>query len=240
MKPIIITTPRTGSTLLCEMLTECSGYKSNLNEFFFATPHGYMPYKIEDGLIKVEPGYITHTSKWNMPMKDVHAERLKLFDTHDPLDYMIKLHSYDLVSKDIVEFIKRYDTVIFLERRNVSEQILSYCAMIEHSNEGDAFHHTKYSPQITSVHFNEQNAKEIMLALKIYNRFKRNYKGNNITIFYEDFMNEPPHSKLHTIKTKYANSNLEELVDNKDEWQLYKETIIEPYERSRDGSTRLR
>lgn len=238
MKPIIITTPRTGSTLLCEMLTECSGYKSNLNEFFFATPHGYMPYKIEDGLIKVEPGYITNTSKWNMPMKDVHAERLKLFDTYDPLDYMIKLHSYDLINPRIVEFIKHYDTVIFLERKNISEQILSYCAMMQHSNEGDSFHHTKDSTTITSIHFSEVYADEILLALKIYNRFKRNYKGNNFTIFYEDFMNE--RNSTFTVKTKYASSNLEELVDNKDEWQLYKETVIEPYERSRDGSTWLR
>lgn len=253
MKPIIITTPRTGSTLLCEMLTASLGLKNNLNEFFFTTHRGYNSYYVEDDIIQVTDGFLTDECMWANSASDIHAERLGLFKTHEPTDYMIKLHSYDLLSPGVVEFIRNYDTTIFLERRSISDQILSYCAMMQDFKTGDKFHHTPESAPIKSIHFDPLFGKEILIMMKLYDRFKRRYKGNSVTIIYEDFIKNPDEylSKLlnidaksdhsfNTIKTKYASSNLEELVDNKDEWQLYKETIIEPYERSRDGSTRLR
>jgi LPS sulfotransferase NodH len=241
MKPIIITTPRTGATLICKKLAPMVGYKSNLNEFFFVTKHGTNTYEIIDGTVYVpQNGKVADSTWWHHSGRDMQLERLNLIK--DNLhDYMIKLQTWELQQPEIKAILSKFDPV-FVERRNKLDQVLSYLAMVDTQPIGSAFHHLRDTPPVTGFHFCKTLVTEMLITLRKYYAVKREFK-NPVTIYYEDFMqlggNEYALSKLlnlpyeqtlntviDTVETRYA-GNREDLIINKDEWLEYKPTLLE-------------
>jgi len=241
MKPIIITTPRTGATLICRKLAPMVGYKSNLNEFFFISKHGTNTYEIKDGIVYVpQNGTVTDSVWWNNSSRQSQLERLNLIK-NNLQDYMIKIQTWELREPEIKAILNNFD-LVFVERRDKVAQILSYVAMVDTQPVGSAFHHLQDTPAVTGFHFNEFFAKEIIVSLRKYYNFKRTIR-NPVTIYYEDFMalggnefalakllsipyNENLNTAIDTVETRYAGSK-EDLIINKDEWLEYKPTLLD-------------
>lgn len=238
MKPLIVTTPRTGSTLICELLCNIYNLDSNLNEFFSVTEYGYNTYYIENGIVKCPKHAIkTDTSLWLSKKEEIEKRVYVLLEY--PAKYMIKIMSHELRYDQVHNYIKSYD-IIFLERQNIINQILSYCAIMSTTPHGGIFHHTLNTPTIQKFFFNQKNAIHILHTIKSYRNFKKRFT-NPFTIYYEDFLtygsnvtalkllmgidNDTVNSVAPTtVKTKYSSDNLEDLIINQHDWKFFKNT----------------
>lgn len=238
MKPIVITTPRSGSNLFCQMLGNLAkqhyGYKDNLYEVFTVIP------LFKGGFIKVD-GCIKSTGiertgvKWYESAREEKLKRLQLFENDH--NYLMKVFPSDL-EPEIEDMIHNNYDCIYLERKDKVGQLLSLFGLFQ----TNVSHHKDNSKQINEIYYDKKITEDFIAAVAKYNRFKASCPSKYPTVYYEDFIanggNELAVIQLlnlpisvyipeqaATIPTPYL-SNIESLIVNKDEWLADKDTII--------------
>ena len=237
MNPIIVTTPRTGSNLVCEMLWSVSkenfGHKNNLYEYFTVTDLYKCTFKKVDDCIKIDKFERTK-QVWFESRRDEMLKRLSLLQ--DDHRYTIKLFPTEL-EPEIVETIQDHYDIIFLERRDKVRQLLSFCTMVLTNTS----HYKSKEKVVDQVIYDAKLAKIFFEMLDDYYAFKEKNVGP--TLFYEDFIeqggDEAALIKLlnwsvkssvkfnpRFVPTPYINDNIEDMVVNKEEWLRDREKII--------------
>lgn len=236
MKPFLVTTPRSGSTLIQALLfniaKQTSGFKSDLIEPWTITELFKPLYSVKNGIVYLEKmervGY-----KW---FDDKRTEKLKVVELiKNDSSYMMKLFPVD-IEPEIKIIMEDYD-VVCLERRDKIHQMLSWVLLWETNKS----HYSKDdTSSITSFTYNKFHATEFIRHLKHYKKFKDTYKNYKI-LYYEDFIdngsNEDALCKLlnlectispmeiRTKPTPYVD-NIENLISNKEDWLRDKEFLI--------------
>jgi LPS sulfotransferase NodH len=234
--PIIITTPRTGSTVICNLLHNIAkqkyGHKNNLSEYFivntidFAYNSKNVDY-IDNGIKIVRIEGLLDRSK---SVEEIIHKRLQTLKSN-PL-HTIKAFASDL-TPDVKKFIIDTYDPIYLERKDKLEQFLSF-ASIKHNKKT---HYDKDSTDtVKEFKIGATQIKPFVNLIKQYNELKIEKPG--ITLYYEDFMEAGgDQNALLTllnidgeglsdcsIQTKPSpyDGKYEDLVINKQFWFMYK------------------
>lgn len=245
MKPILITTPRTGSTVICKLLGNLAkqhfGFKGILHEPFTITELFKPEYTVTDNIISLSSfnrvGYKWYTSK--------RAEKMKVMSMLvDNYDYMIKLFPIDLEPEISAMIEQKYD-VILLERYDKVEQMLSWIRMFSSNISHFGVDDTKTVDEMT---YDSTLAYDFIRHLDAYYAYKTLLQGKYRVIYYEDFVaagcNERAIIDLLDLKitsflpmtlttkpTPYITS-LEDIISNKDVWLRDKNDLISRISRS--------
>jgi len=221
-KPIILfTTPRTGSTIICEMLYNIGKNKFNfhncLHEYFLISILYKSKYELVDGVIKMTE--FTKTDRnWCDDKSKEQLTRLELL-RHNP-NYMIKVFPLDLTT-EIKKFITETYDIVYLERENIEEQFLSFLGLLTYNT---SHHYVDSKSEIKSIVFNEYWFDYFLNTLRSYKEFKKNFPSPFPTILYEDFT-------LAENKEQYLINCLELDIQNYVEKQYF--TIPTPYSKSK-------
>lgn len=241
MKPfIIITTPRTGSTVITDLLYNLTksavGYKGNLWEFFSVDPQTHNVYEMINGTVVRTSHSKPNAEWWTEPAESIRLERLEMLKYNHR--YMIKLfssHSHP----EIIDFIKPRFNIIFLERKNKIHQILSILALLQKNK---AHYLNDDTDKVSSIIFDKATVDRAIVALTYYYQIKSTLKGK--TVFYEDFIkhgfseetlkkrlnlsiNDYVPLDIRTKATPYVNKNPEDLIINKDLWLEHRQDIVD-------------
>ena len=244
MRPIIITTPRTGSTLVCELLFNIAAhrfkYKNNLGEYFTITTLYKANYQKVNGLIRSMDGQRSDydRSKATYDSDDIKLTALKLAERstilhriellrNDPL-YMIKLFSSDF-TPEVLDFVTKTYDMVYLERKNKVKQFLSFLGLVQTNTS----HYTKESPRaVLKIIYDTKWAKQFVQLDKLYQDCKHQHPGP--VLYYEDFIAAGAdesalielldlsvtgikNKTIQTVPTPYT-TDIEDLVVNKEEW----------------------
>ena len=239
MKPFLVTTPRTGSTiiqsLLCNLSIQKFGYKGNLNEPFTITELFKATYERIDDVVKTTK-YERVGKKWFDNKRDIKLNFIDLIK--DDHSYMMKLFPIDM-EPELLELIENNYDVICLERADKVHQALSWVLLWETNK---AHYRVTDNHVISSVTYNPFHANEMLRHLQAYQEFKNTFSKPYKVLVYEDFMalggNEDALIKLLDLpidnytkmqmvtKPSPYLDNLENLISNKEEWFADKENLI--------------
>lgn len=241
MKPfIIIATPRTGSTVITDLLYNLTksavGYKGSLWEFFSVDSQTHNVYEIINGTVVRTSHSKPNDKWWTETAESIRLDRLEMLKHNHR--YMIKLFPSHCHSK-IIDFIKPRFNIIFLERKNKVHQILSMLALLQKNK---AHYLTDDTDKVGDITFDKATVDTIIGILTDYYQIKSTLKGK--TVFYEDFVKhgfseETLKKRLNLsinnyvpldIKTKatpYGNKNPENLITNKDLWLEHRQDIVD-------------
>ncbi len=257
MKPLVISTPRTASTILTTKLFNIArdnwGYVTNLGEYFSVDRVIESNYVLKNNKIVKNVHDRVYRKWWDDKYK-IQVERLELIKSYP--NNMIKVHPFDLPD-DIEKFIIQNYDLIFLERKNKINQFLSYLGLF---SELKLSHYktNEPQPQITSFYYSKEHLNDFIYILQCYDKFKNTYKnflsnlhGNKLdidyflnkrTFIYEDEWYNASEEQLaeklslgiseiknyhnESLKTKYANNDLESLIINRSEWEKDKHLLI--------------
>lgn len=228
MKPFLITTPRSGSTLIQAMLfniaKQTSNFKADLIEPWTITELFKPTYTVSNGTVQLERmERVGH--KW---FNNRRAEKLKVIDLiKDDPSYMMKLFPVD-IEPEIEMIMNDYD-VICLERNDKVHQMLSWVLLWETNK---SHYKVDDTGVIKSFTYNRFHATEFIRHLEHYKKFKDTHKNYKI-LYYEDFINEGANEaalckllnieynitpmQIKTKPTPYANK-IENLIINKKDW----------------------
>ena len=255
MRPLIITTHRTGSTLICELLFNIAvynyKYKNNLDEYFTITTLYDTVYSNVNGIIKhistkrteynracatYENDFNNITRLQDLKYPEV-LERIRLLE--NDLNYMIKLFPTDF-KKEVLDFVTKNYNIVYLERRDKLKQFLSFLGLVQ----TNIAHYTNDStPAVNRIMYDSKWATKFICMDGMYHTLKRQYPSNIPTLYYEDFIAEGADENaliklldlpvtrfaarpIKTVATPYR-KDLEDLIINKDEWLADKEAILE-------------
>lgn len=246
--PILITTPRTGSSLLTHYLAQIgkqtANYQNNLSEFFDNAPWNNLRFKqfkyfgkkiigleTNQQIIKLEKNAYDSLNdieyKFNMLKENEYK-------------YMIKIIPYMLDPKIIQYCFENYNFV-YLERRDKFRQLLSYMSIIDSKI---SHYDINSKEKILKIRFDTNIVGVLDKLYKEYFKIKNQYPGP--VLFYEDIMvpdiklkniieelniNEPIDFRMiemHSTRTSiYNDIDLENLIENKDDYLKYKTEIKE-------------
>lgn len=238
--PVLIATPRTGSTVVCKMLFNIAhhkfGSKAHLNQFITITPHYKETFEKKDGVIQ-SSSYVRQKDAFFNEFNNrayLTANRIKLME--NDVKYTTKIFSLDFFPETYAFFKSNFD-FIFIERRNKLEQLLSFSTMMT-TNTHEFKNGENFGP---NSYFSFEHALTFFAYQTQYQRIKKISPGAPV-IYYEDFMQQggntqalqkllglpeeeiPETIKIDTIPTPRS-SNLEDLLINKEEWLSHKTTI---------------
>jgi hypothetical protein len=238
--PVLIATPRTGSTVMAKMLYNIAshqyGSKNYLNQYLTVTPHYREKFDKINGMIQ-SLSYVRKKDAFHEDFKyrDVIIKnRLEILK--NDVKYTTKIFTQDFNAESYTFFREHYD-FIFVERRNKMEQLLSFCTMME----TNSFQY-RDGESVKKCYFSFNEAMTFFGILMHYIKIK-NLNPTAPVIYYEDFMELggntvalmsllkipvqvlPEKIKIDTIKTPYDHS-IEDLIVNKEEWYQAKPTII--------------
>ena len=133
--PFIVTTPRTGSTVICYLLGEIAkhkwGYKHTLFEYFNISPADKnWRYDVDvDGIVQWRPRQPGDSPFWETQDERASLILNRMKSMTGANRYMVKAFPDHLTTNCVVfdELQKRYQFV-FLERRDKIAQFLSVCS----------------------------------------------------------------------------------------------------------------
>jgi hypothetical protein len=238
--PIILTLPRTGSTIITKLLFNIAhhlyGSKNYLNQYTCVIPDYIEHFDRVDGVIKSVYYEVNKDSfkKRTFHREKIVRDRIKLMG--EDVKYTTKIFATDLSAASYIFFKNNFD-FIFLERRDKISQLLSYCTMTE-TNKSEY----RNGETLEETYFNFDMCMSYFHQLRRYAFYKR-INPEAPVIIYEDFMNLggdtaalqkllnlpvediPQTLKIDTIPTPY-NKNIEDLLVNKNEWLEHKPTIV--------------
>jgi len=238
--PVLIAMPRTGSTVVCKMLFNIAhhkfGSKAHLNQFITISPHYKETFEKKDGVIQTS-SYIRQKDAFFHEYDNrasITTKRIKLME--NDVKYTTKIFSMDFLPETYTFFKNNFD-FIFIERRNKLEQLLSFSTMMTTNK-----HEFKNGENFgANSYFNFEHALTFFIQQAHYLKIKK-MSPEAPVIYYEDFMllggntqalqkilglpeeDIPETIKIDTIPTPLS-SNLEDLLINKEEWLLHKNTI---------------
>ena len=212
-KPILITTPRTGSSLVCQLLGDIarytSDYKNDLQEFYTIEPGYEAIYKqasvFGEQIITVKSyrEVSTHPlwygSEDNIPQMILERTEMLMSNPHR---YMIKLFADTLMNESIRNAVfPRYEPV-YLQRQDLLEQYLSSMYL---QGPNLQFH---YRPgqiaKAKEINFNYKHFIHFKNTLLMYKKVKERYPGQ--TIVYEDVVQ---HKNQHQALADILNVSYE-------------------------------
>lgn len=247
-RPILITTPRTGSTLVCQLLGDIarhtSDYKNDLQEFYTVEP-GYEA--IYDTASVFGEQIITvksyrevnllplwYGSESNKHQMVLNRTEMLVSNKHR---YMIKLFADTLKNERIRNAVfPRYEPV-YLQRKDLLQQFLSLSYL---NGPNLQFHYQPgQTANVKEIHFNYKRFNTFKTLLLAYNATKRTYPGP--AIFYEDIIQQDNQhqaianalgvscegvqsSVVKTIKSPYTVPLNDMLVRNW-KWDMYKNEV---------------
>jgi len=237
--PIIVTTPRTGSTVICRMLWNLSkefyGHKNILYEYFTVTDLYESRYKKIDGCIQsiIPRKRIKHEWCTNYRLEKLKRLLLLIKD----YKYTMKIFPMQLEPEIVPVIVKNFD-LIYLERRDKIRQLLSFSSMMI----TNVSHYTSSDSEVKTIEYSPELTDKFFELIEAYHTFKKNNQG--ITIYYEDFIENGANeaalikllnlpieyfklSKVETIPTPYLSENLEDLIVNKGDWLRDRPKIID-------------
>ena len=225
---VIVTTPRTGSTivtgLLYNLASQWWGSKNNLREYFTLNPLYKEEFALVDGVIK-------QLSYERLAHRDYHVDmaeksrRLEMLAA-DP-NYTFKIFSSDF-TPEIEYFIRNNYQVVYLERQDKIAQLLSFINLYDKN----VSHYRSDANKITEIRYNRDNTVVFLSILKRYFDLKSRMPGR--TLYYEDFMDRgsneqalielldlPPQAykpmQWGLVKTPYADDP-KNIIVNEQEW----------------------
>ena len=211
MKPIVVTTPRTGSKLFCHMMTSVAtqhyGYKGSLGELFTIVPFFRTRYQYANNVISAKftqridtqaaRGYSHKTDgKWFTSVRDEQLKRLSWISDEDAV-YLIKIFPIDIEPEIEEEITTKYD-IIYLERRDRLRQLISYFGMHQ-SRTKESHYYVKQLANnknfleintIEELRYNKKITTAFLRSAMIYQEFKQTYPSKYPTVYYEDFIAE--------------------------------------------------
>lgn len=237
MRPILITTPRTGSTLITDLLgnlaKQHSGYKNTLQEYFTITELYYIEYGYRDSILT--------TTKLDRKLEvwydDKRTEILKRVELmNGDYNYMMKLFSED-IEPEVQSIIDTHD-IIYLERKDKLSQYISYMNMIG----SNIAHHKDESTKVKTIIYWKKFRDEFLNIHKNYIIYRDKHPSKYPIIYYEDFVDKGSDEQalidilkldinsfnkldIKTIPTPYE-TDLESMILNKKEWLEDREYII--------------
>jgi hypothetical protein len=237
MKPILIASPRTGSSIIGKQISDLAeqwwGYKNYIHEYFSIGNLIKTEVVTRDGVIHwVFQGYVTEA--W---CNDPEAERIRRRDLlANKTEYMIKLLPGNFDSWTI-DWVRDTWNPIFLERRNKLDQLLSYLA---YRSTNVAHYKIDSDAVVNEFYYNSKWTDEFIWALNRYYQIKAELSGP--TIYYEDWLDEgsdqaalikllnwpkKDYKPMEPIGKPTPYTNIPEyLILNKTEWTMDKSVII--------------
>lgn len=237
MRPILITTPRTGSTLITDLLGSLSkqhyGYKNTLQEYFTITELYYIEYGYRDNILTTTK-LDRKLDIWYNNKREEILKRVKLLN--NDYNYMMKLFPED-IEPEVQSIVDTHD-IIYLERRDKLSQYISYMNMIG----SNIAHHKDDSTKVNKIIYWSKFRDEFINIYKNYLIYRDKHPSKYPTIYYEDFVEKGSDEQalidilnlditeykkldIKTIPTPYE-SDLESLILNKKDWLDDKEYII--------------
>jgi hypothetical protein len=143
--------------------------------------------------------------------------------------------------------IENYD-IVYLERRDKVKQLISYLGTIQtgiphYTNKSDFPFYSKSSIQDRKIIYNQLETYLFINNYRKYEQFKNTHISNYPVIYYEDFVQLGANDKalidilklsfdtykptdITTIPTPYVESNIEDQILNKLDWNKDKERIL--------------
>lgn len=238
--PVLISMPRTGSTVTGKMLYNIAhhryGSKNYLNQLTTVVPQYYAEFERRDGCIQ----QVAYRREKNGFVKEFENRaaiiqgRMALLagDTR----YTMKLIADDYTPQ-VLDFLRAHYDFILLERRDTLSQILSYSTMMV-TNQHE---YRKHDPFAHS-YFDLKHCLMFLDYMIQYKRVKQQVPEAKV-IYYEDLMalggntaalqqllglpveTVPAALLIDTVPTPYT-SDLEDLLHNRAEWLEHKPTIL--------------
>lgn len=247
-KPILITTPRTGSSLICQLLGDIarhtSDYKNDLQEFYTIEPGYEAIYEqasvFNEQIITVKS--YREVSAHPLWYGSEDNKRQMVLDRTEMLvsnqyRYMIKLFPGALMNDGIRNAVfPRYDPV-YLQRQDLLQQYLS--SMYLRGPNLQFHYQSGQTAEAKEINFNYKHFVNFKNTLLLYKKVKERYPGP--TIFYEDVVQHKNQhqaladilnvsyegvksSVVKTIQSPYAIPLKEMLVYNW-KWKMYKNEV---------------
>jgi len=193
MKPVLIATPRSGSTIIGELIGDLAvqlwGSKGWLNEFFNINQNLVTEVKIiNDRLYLQRNQYVDQP--WCL---DVSRERQirKQYVDNDP-NYVIKFLVSQVEDWTVDWITENNYTPIFVERRDKIKQLLSF--LTSKKTNSWYYHKSRENQPVTEIIYDEETALKLVWILREYKVLKNKFK-NPITIYYEDFIDKGGNQK---------------------------------------------
>lgn len=194
MKPILFAPPRSGSTIIGELLGNLAeqlwNSKGYLGEFFNVNQNLVTEAKIlPNGRL-----YLQRNQYVDRPWcLDISKERLgrKALVDKDP-NYVIKflIGQVEPWTKDWV--IEHEYTPIFIERKDKVNQLISF--LTANQTNQWYYHKSRSNDVVKQIIYDEECALRFIWILREYKQFKNQFE-NSITIEYEDFMDKGGNQK---------------------------------------------
>lgn len=227
MRPILITSPRTGSNIVCDKLFNIArdnfSYTNNLYEFFNINKIVQSLYSIENNEIICNLNVRVYT-KWYQNKYELQIDRLNLLKkTHG--NYMIKLLSLDVMDEVLEYIFSNYDP-IFLERKDKINQFCSWLVLYTAQRKA---HNMRMRPlnEVSQLNYKKDYLTDFIFILQEYDRIKALHKSifltkynerhyeetmRRITLFYEDIKYDVSEIRLANYLNLRCN-NLKNYID---------------------------
>jgi len=251
--PILICTPRSGSTAILNDLHEISAKlydsRNSLNEYFTCTSSTRFPVKHK--IYKNKAGLHVQQFKSDEVLDEASRKkevlrRLNLLQS-DKNIYTLKLFTSSIAGNNqIIDYIKQNYTPIFLQRRNKLAQFFSILLfaynMSDESEFKKAHYHMSDKPP-TGFYYRRDIFDLFYEKIEEYFEVKSIFE-NHITLEYSEWQNDrnilfdklgldeshkfklSDFDKQKTIPVPYGTKNREELIINKDEWEADKKYVL--------------
>lgn len=245
--PFIVTTPRTGSTVICHILGEIAqhkwNYKQTLFEYFnVSTPSKDWCYSIVDGIVTWRPRQPNDVPDWNTQAEKATLILERLKSITGPDRYMAKAFPDHLTRNCVVfdELQKRYQ-FLFLERRDKVAQFLSVCAKRASGKPHYLVDEDVVADQLV---FDVSAFDSFVKQLQQYKQMKAMFPESPVLV-YEDFMEAGGDRRALvqllgldgcdtmtaysavTKTTPYTVDDIERLFINPQEWNDHKTRVKE-------------
>jgi len=255
MKPIIIvTTPRTGSTVVCEilgnLLMQHNGCKNTLYEYFDVSTAFKCEYETRDNIVYIKD-YVRFKGnvKWYKSQLDhVTNQIIRLNGEYNYLmKYMPSVTQYGVIEMIDTLIMENYD-IVYLERKDKVKQLISYLNTVQtgiphYTNKTDFPFYSKDKSIDRKIIYNQVETYLFINNYRKYKEFKNTHMSKYPIIYYEDFVRLGANDKalidilklsfdtykptdVTTVPTPYVESNIEEYILNKFDWDKDKERIL--------------
>lgn len=250
MLPIVFTTPRSGSSLVSQIISnyfvQHFDHGPYLDEFFTINKLWKVNYitdnwiycknfsrnKVENNL-KYDRNYIQLEIK----------KRINLLEENDiRFKQLIKLFPFNL-DNNLFDFVSnKYNFFILLERKNKVNQFLSFTKFLSNNI---ALYCSDTNITVDYIYYNKEHLTKFLNIIENYEYYKNKFikEKKYKIIYYEDLFNNKnieatileqlelkitKHFKslnYQTIPTPYS-KNIEELIVNKNEWYKDRDKLI--------------
>lgn len=247
MKYIVITTPRTGSTMITSMIADLARQwwdsKGYLGEYFTMTHLYSQQWEMVNERITCT-SYVRHQPH-NYPQPPTLEEknqernrRLHLLQSDN--NYVFKIFSLDMTS-EIQDYVKQNYNIIYLERQNKLDQLLSFLGIVS----SGVAHWADSSKKLNKIHYDKSVFAYLSKALNHYYYLKTVMPGQ--TVIYEDFLNRGANQQSlieildlprmdfvplnwHYVPTPY-DQQPQNMIANHEQWQLDLPDIIAQFDK---------